>query len=262
MGLLSKKPRTDDVSDPAKLLVTEHEKVERLFAEIEAADSGNRRRSLVAQLDAELSAHMAAEETLLYPVIRAEVPDGDDLMDRAEAEHGQAKEALAKLVSSDPGAADFTKALKALKTLVKAHVKEEEKRVFPAVEDALDGARLADIRADLEQQKFTVPDRPLEAATMKRSTRATGRSTTTARRRTAASRPTSVWVQAHPKDSRWQVKREGASRASRVFDTQRDAEQFGRTLAKRERVELVIAGRDGTIRKRDSYGNDPRRSKG
>lgn len=263
MGLLSKKSRTEDVNDPAKLLITEHEKVERLFAEIEVTDSGNRRRSLVAQLDEELSSHMRAEEELLYPVIRAEVPDGDDLMDRAEQEHAEAREALAKLVSSDPGAADFTKALKTLQKLVEAHVKEEEKRVFPAVGSSLDGARLADIRAQLEDTKFTATPRPLEADAprSKRSTRSSSKPAAP-KRRASGSGPKPVWVQSHPDDSRWQVKREGATRASRVFDTQKAAEQFGRTLAKRERVELVIAGRDGTIRQRDSYGNDPRSSKG
>lgn len=71
-----------------------------------------------------------------------------------------------------------------------------------------------------------------------------------------------MWVQPHPKDDRWQVKREGATRASRVFDTQREAEEFARSLAKRERVELVIAGRDGQVRDRSSFGNDPARIPG
>jgi hypothetical protein len=68
-----------------------------------------------------------------------------------------------------------------------------------------------------------------------------------------------VWIQPHPKETgRWQVKREGATRASRVFDTQGDAEQFGRELARREKVELKVAGRDGQVRESDSYGHDPR----
>jgi len=36
-----------------------------------------------------------------------------------------------------------------------------------------------------------------------------------------------------------------------VFDTQREAEQFGRQLAKRERTELVLAGRDGSVREKN-----------
>ena len=65
-------------------------------------------------------------------------------------------------------------------------------------------------------------------------------------------------VQPHPNDEgRWQVRRDNATRASRVFDTQSEAEKFGRRLAKREQVEFVLAGRDGAIREKNSYGNDP-----
>jgi hypothetical protein len=55
----------------------------------------------------------------------------------------------------------------------------------------------------------------------------------------------------------WAVRRSGASRASRVFGTQRAAVRFGRHLAQKEGSELYIHGRDGTIRQRDSYGSDP-----
>jgi hypothetical protein len=68
-----------------------------------------------------------------------------------------------------------------------------------------------------------------------------------------------VWVQPHHlHDGKWQVRRENASRASRVFDTQSEAEGHARQTARREKVELVVAGRDGDIRDRSSYGNDPR----
>jgi hypothetical protein len=67
-----------------------------------------------------------------------------------------------------------------------------------------------------------------------------------------------VWVQPHHvQDGKWQTRRENASRASRVFDTQTEAERHGRKTAQRERVELIVAGRDGEIRSRNSYGNDP-----
>jgi hypothetical protein len=55
----------------------------------------------------------------------------------------------------------------------------------------------------------------------------------------------------------WSVKKGGASRASRVFDTQREAEKYGRDQAKKAHSELYVHRKDGTIRERDSYGNDP-----
>jgi len=60
-----------------------------------------------------------------------------------------------------------------------------------------------------------------------------------------------------PGDDDWRVLREGASRASSVHETQRDAIAEGARLAEAARSELRIHGRDGRIRDSDSYGNDP-----
>jgi hypothetical protein len=98
-----------------------------------------------------------------------------------------------------------------------------------------------------EQEELGMTPSPAQPSNEVRGGRAVGRTSSTA----------GVWVQPHPKDDRWQVKREGASRASRVFDTQDEAESFGRQLAKRDKAELVMAGRDGTVRDKRSYGNDP-----
>lgn len=63
-------------------------------------------------------------------------------------------------------------------------------------------------------------------------------------------------------DGRWNVIRDNAERASSVHDTQADAASAGRGTARRESTELYIHGRDGQIRDRDSYGNDPYPPKG
>ena len=46
-------------------------------------------------------------------------------------------------------------------------------------------------------------------------------------------------------------------RASKTFDTQQQAVDYGRTAAKKVGTELYIHGRDGTIKDKRSYGNDP-----
>ena len=58
-------------------------------------------------------------------------------------------------------------------------------------------------------------------------------------------------------DRGWATRKEGASRAGSRHDTQRDAIERARDQAIRERVEVVIHRKDGTIRDSDSYGNDP-----
>lgn len=55
----------------------------------------------------------------------------------------------------------------------------------------------------------------------------------------------------------WAVIRDGADRASRIFETQQDAIDFGRSIARRQKTELRIQDRNGRWRDSDSYGNDP-----
>lgn len=61
----------------------------------------------------------------------------------------------------------------------------------------------------------------------------------------------------HRSDGDWAVKGEGDRRASSLHSTQRDALEAGRTLAVRNRSELVVHGRDNLIRDKDSFGRDP-----
>ncbi len=60
-----------------------------------------------------------------------------------------------------------------------------------------------------------------------------------------------------PHSGGWATKKEGAERAGSVHDTKAEALEQARGQAKRERVELVIHGRDGKIQDSDSFGNDP-----
>lgn len=60
-----------------------------------------------------------------------------------------------------------------------------------------------------------------------------------------------------PNNGNWQVKREGAEKATKNFDRQQDAINYARGIAINQHSELVIHRRNGTIRDKDSYGNDP-----
>lgn len=60
---------------------------------------------------------------------------------------------------------------------------------------------------------------------------------------------------------RWEVRAEGARRATKSFSTQLDAVRYARSLAKRSGGMLVIHGRDGRIREMDSYEHAPRASR-
>ena len=65
-----------------------------------------------------------------------------------------------------------------------------------------------------------------------------------------------------PHDDGWAVRGEGNERATSVHDTQQQAIDAGREIAQNQGSELLIHGRDGQIRERNSYGNDPYPPKG
>ena len=60
-----------------------------------------------------------------------------------------------------------------------------------------------------------------------------------------------------PRKDGWAVKSEGASKASSIEKTQVKAIKEAVKIAKHQKSEVVIHGRDGKIRDKDSYGNDP-----
>jgi hypothetical protein len=60
-----------------------------------------------------------------------------------------------------------------------------------------------------------------------------------------------------PRDGEWAVKSEGASRASSVLPTQAQAIARATEIAKAQHSEMFIHGRNGQIRERNSFGNDP-----
>lgn len=62
-------------------------------------------------------------------------------------------------------------------------------------------------------------------------------------------------VTKHPNG--WQVIGAGNSKATKVTETQAEAIKYARDIAINQRTEVVIHGRNGRIRDKDSYGNDP-----
>lgn len=59
-----------------------------------------------------------------------------------------------------------------------------------------------------------------------------------------------------PKDGKWQVIGAGNSKATKIFNTQKEAIDYGKNIAINQQSELVIHNKQGRIRDKDSYGND------
>ena len=68
-------------------------------------------------------------------------------------------------------------------------------------------------------------------------------------------------VTPHPHGG-WQVKGAGNSRATVRTGTQKEAVAIAREIARNQKAECFTHGKNGQIRARDSYGNDPYPPKG
>lgn len=60
-----------------------------------------------------------------------------------------------------------------------------------------------------------------------------------------------------PTEDGWAVKRENSERASAKTDTKTEADKIAREMARNEKGELIIHGKNGQIQDSDSFGNDP-----
>ena len=60
-----------------------------------------------------------------------------------------------------------------------------------------------------------------------------------------------------PLGNGWAVKSAGAGRATVITTKQSDAISAARDIARNNHSELIVHGRDGKTRERNSYGNDP-----
>lgn len=60
-----------------------------------------------------------------------------------------------------------------------------------------------------------------------------------------------------PVSGNWGIRGEDNDRLTKVTQTKAQAVDIARDIAKNQKSELIIHGRDGKIQDKDSYGNDP-----
>jgi hemerythrin superfamily protein len=150
--------------DAIELLMADHRRVARLFAEFHALKeegSNEAKSSLVARICQELTVHTAIEEEIFYPAVRREIED-DALMDEALVEHAGAKQLIAQLLAADPDDDLYDAQVTVLGEQIDHHVEEEEGSMFPqakgsGVDTLLLGAELLKRKAELLAHPATTP---------------------------------------------------------------------------------------------------------
>jgi hemerythrin superfamily protein len=144
--------------DAIDVLVNDHRTVDQLFEQVQGTDQPD--QDAVHRIVRELSVHDAIERAHVYPRLRHNVDDGDSLAERSEQEHTEVATTLVAIDDAQAGSAEQRKQLQKLIELVRHHVQEEEKELFPALRQRLGGDELDKLGEILESAKKTAPTRP------------------------------------------------------------------------------------------------------
>ncbi|GAB3661221.1 hemerythrin domain-containing protein [Ramlibacter alkalitolerans] len=148
------------MKDACDLLDADHIAVKHLFVEyarlaMAAPAAVAERQPIAARICAELTVHAQIEEEIFYPALREAIAS-PGLLDRAEAEHQQAKELIAQIQAAKRATPALDDLVSELARAVELHVKEERDDLFPKARSTpgLDlealGARLQERQQELQ----------------------------------------------------------------------------------------------------------------
>lgn len=131
--------------DAISILTTDHRTVEEMFTELEKLrGSGDEEqlRTVTEMMIIELVTHAVAEESYLYPMTRRFVPEGDGVADKEVAEHSAAEALMRELERAGTAGPRFDELLDRLTAVIREHVKDEERELFPRLAQNTDPAEL------------------------------------------------------------------------------------------------------------------------
>jgi hemerythrin superfamily protein len=150
--------------DVTHSLQRDHRALEKLFQSFQRIrrerDGQQRRQELLLEMTRTLSAHAAAEEQVVYPVVAKELPDGARLAASALKEHQAAKEALEALGRTSVDDDEFDRRLGAIILDVRHHVEKEEGEIFEKLRGWLGKQRLKALGGAVEAAQYFAPTRP------------------------------------------------------------------------------------------------------
>jgi HD superfamily phosphohydrolase len=115
-----------------ELLRRDHKEVRSMFHRFEQAD-GENEDALCRELIEALRTHTRIEEEVFYPYLR-EATDRHDLLEEASVEHEAAKQLIDEAESDEDGL-HRRAVIKVLGEYVSHHIREEEEKIFPLVEN-------------------------------------------------------------------------------------------------------------------------------
>ncbi|MGK5169868.1 hemerythrin domain-containing protein [Geodermatophilus sp. CPCC 205761] len=151
----------EELGGPGSVLARQrrdHVELDRLLHELDGA-TGRAQEDVLTRIDRLVFSHAFAEETVLWPVVRRVLPDGEALTLRVEEEHQEVNELVTELETlghDDPRRAER---LARLVAVLREDVRDEEDVLLPRLQERLDPAELRRLGRQWEFTRRIAPTR-------------------------------------------------------------------------------------------------------
>jgi iron-sulfur cluster repair protein YtfE (RIC family) len=122
------------------LLIQQHREIEGMLRKALDTEEADAREQLYKQAADHLAVHVASEEQIFFPAVKA--GRTEDILLESLEEHLALKRLIADLEGLQPSEKTFEPKLHVLKEQSEHHHKEEEDDLFPKVRKMMDGQRL------------------------------------------------------------------------------------------------------------------------
>jgi hemerythrin superfamily protein len=152
----------EELGGPGSVLARQrrdHIELDRLLHELEGA-TGVAQEEVLNRIDRLVFSHAFAEESVLWPVIRRELPDGDALTLQVEEEHQEVNELVTALERDGLDSPERPARLRRLVEVLREDVRDEEDVLFPRLQEKLSPAELRALGRRWELMRRISPTRP------------------------------------------------------------------------------------------------------
>jgi hemerythrin-like domain-containing protein len=158
-------------TDAIVLLKNDHKEIRKLFTQFEKAGENAHaaKGKLVDRMIELLTQHTYIENEVMYPRVRALLPEVEDDVLESYEEHHVADMLVVELAAMKPDAERFTAKTTVLIENVRHHIEEEEQEWFPKVREGLGRSVLQDIGAEMIQARKKAPKRPSQPSALKKT---------------------------------------------------------------------------------------------
>jgi hemerythrin superfamily protein len=156
--------------DAIVMLKADHKEVRALFREFQKASTTKARKGeLVQQIIELLTVHTFVENEVMYPRVRALLPDLESDILESYEEHHVADLLVTELLPMSPEDERFEAKATVLIESVTHHIEEEEQDWFPKVREGLSRTQLRDLGLEIAEAKERAPRRPEQPSALKKT---------------------------------------------------------------------------------------------